>query len=183
MWSRSVLSVAVCFMYTRHGDVCVCMYVEQKDEGAIFSSRSFLLSFPASLKREKKRSLSGVMGLDWMFVSNDFFFSTKTTFGWNCFESLDTLPIFTTLRIATLILNNTLGFVLPCVAATWMTRHNHMNCAPTGTGYQNHQSTWWSTINMQPPMYIFKTPAVLLINSLLGFFDNYILYSSLDISI
>lgn len=30
-------------------------------------------------------------------------------------------------------------------------RHSHMNCAPTGAGYRIHQSTWWSTINMQPP--------------------------------
>lgn len=29
-------------------------------------------------------------------------------------------------------------------------RHSHMNCAPTGAGYRVHQSTWWSTINMQP---------------------------------
>jgi len=28
-----------------------------------------------------------------------------------------------------------------------------MNCAPTGAGYRNHQSTWWSTINMQPPLF------------------------------
>lgn len=30
-------------------------------------------------------------------------------------------------------------------------RHSHMNCAPTGAGYRIHQSTWWSTINMQQP--------------------------------
>lgn len=49
------------------------------------------------------------------------------------------------------------GFPRPEIASSCLrgnnkaARHSHMNCAPTGAGYRIHQSTWWSTINMQQP--------------------------------
>lgn len=44
------------------------------------------------------------------------------------------------------------------------TGHTHMNCAPTGAGFRIHQSTWWSTINMQPLSTISQSP-ILVLNS------------------
>lgn len=46
-------------------------------------------------------------------------------------------------------------------------RHSHMNCAPTGAGYRIHQSTWWSTINMQQPPHTLLPRLLLSLLSLL----------------
>lgn len=58
-------------------------------------------------------------------------------------------------------------------------RHSHMNCAPTGAGYRHHQSTWWSTINMQPPHSSFPHRVRVLHLPLFAWISSPLLPSSL----